>query len=151
MARFVLERVVPAPPAEVFDVSLDVGLHLRSQASHGERVAAGPTSGILGEGDGITWSARHFGIRFEMASIVFDVDRPHRFRDRQTRGPFARFEHTHEFESRPDGTLMRDTIVFRSPFWLLGRAVDALFMRRHLIGVISERNDTISAHLAGAR
>ncbi|WP_309128172.1 SRPBCC family protein [Microbacterium sp.] len=148
MPSFVLERVVPASPSEVFDLSLDVGLHVRSQRSHRERVVAGPTSGMLREGDCITWSARHFGIRFRLTSAVYDLDRPHRFRDRQVRGPFASFVHTHEFLPDADGTRMRDTIEFRSPFGLLGRVVDATAMRRHLMAVISERNDGISAHFS---
>ncbi|MFC7787408.1 SRPBCC family protein [Microbacterium sp. MAHUQ-60] len=146
MATFALERLVPAPPEAVFDLSLDVGLHLESQSSRGERAVGGRTSGMLGEGDQITWSARHFGIRFRMSSVVFDVDRPRRFRDRQTQGPFGAFLHTHEFLPAPDGTLMRDTIEFRSPLGPLGRLVDALIMRRHLLAVITERNDAISAH-----
>ena len=146
MASFVLERMIPAPPESVFDLSLDVGLHLASQSSRGERAVAGVTTGRLGEGDQVTWSARHFGIRFRMTSVVFDVDRPRRFRDRQTKGPFGSFLHTHEFLPAEGGTLMRDTIGFRSPFGPLGRLVDAVAMRRHLIRVITERNDAISAH-----
>lgn len=148
MAGFVLKRIVAAPPEEVFSLSLDVGLHLESQSSRGERAVAGITTGTLNEGDEVTWSARHFGIRFRMSSIVFDVDRPHRFRDRQTKGPFASFLHTHEFLPVEEGTLMRDTLEFRSPFGPLGRLVDALVMRRHLISVISERNDAISSRFS---
>lgn len=148
MASFILERIIPASPEAVFDLSLDVGLHLASQSSRGERAVGAVTAGTLGEGDQVTWSARHFGIRFRMTSIVFDVDRPRRFRDRQTKGPFGAFRHTHEFEPTEDGTLMRDTIEFHSPFGPLGRLVDAVVMRRHLIGVITERNDAISAHFA---
>lgn len=148
MPSFTLERIIPAPPTEVFDLSLDVGLHLVSQSAHGERVASGRTSGRLEEGEQITWSARHFGLRFRMTSLVFDVERPRRFRDRQVRGPFGSFLHTHEFEPVDAGTLMRDTIEFRSPFGPLGRLVDAAVMRRHLIHVITERNDGISAHFA---
>ncbi|MDQ0615146.1 ligand-binding SRPBCC domain-containing protein [Microbacterium sp. W4I4] len=148
MASFVLERIIPASPEAVFDLSLDVGLHLASQSSRGERAVGAVASGTLGEGDQITWSARHFGIRFRMTSIVFDVDRPRLFRDRQTTGPFGAFRHTHEFEPTEGGTLMRDTIGFHSPFGPLGRLVDAVVMRRHLIGVITERNDAISAHFA---
>jgi ligand-binding SRPBCC domain-containing protein len=146
MASFVLERLVPAPPSEVFDVSLDVGLHTSSQSRYGERVVGRAADGMLAEGDTVTWSARHFGIRFRMTSLVFDVDRPRRFCDRQVRGPFASFRHVHEFEATDGGTLMRDTVEFRSPLWILGRAVDALVMRRHLTRVISERNDGISRH-----
>lgn len=146
MASFVLERVITAPPEAVFRLSLDVDLHLTSQRGHDERVVAGPTSGQLGEGDTITWSARHFGIRFRLTSVVFDVDGPRAFSDRQVRGPFASFLHVHEFDPHPDGTLMRDTITFRSPAGPLGRAVDAAVMRRYLIRVIEERNDAIAAH-----
>ncbi|OJU39492.1 MAG: hypothetical protein BGN97_05350 [Microbacterium sp. 69-10] len=146
MASFVLERIIAASPEDVFDISLDVGLHLASQSSRGERAVAGVTTGTMREGDEVTWSARHFGIRFRMSSVVFDVDRPRRFRDRQTRGPFAEFRHTHEFLPTEGGTLMRDTLEFRSPFGPLGRLVDALVMRRHLVAVITERNDAIAAH-----
>ena len=119
-----------------------------SQRSHGERVASGRTSGRLAEGEQVTWSARHFGLRFRMTSLVFDVERPRRFRDRQVRGPFGSFLHTHEFEPLDGGTLMRDTIDFRSPFGPIGRMVDVSVMRRHLIGVITERNDAISEHFS---
>lgn len=146
MPAFTLERVIPASAGELFDLSLDVGLHLISQSAHGERVASGRTSGRLEAGEQITWSARHFGLRFRMTSVVFDVDRPSRFRDRQVRGPFGSFLHTHEFEPVDGGTLMRDTIEFRSPFGPIGRLVDATVMRRHLIRVITERNDAIAAH-----
>ncbi|GAA3938952.1 SRPBCC family protein [Microbacterium soli] len=148
MASFTLERTIPAPPDEVFDLSLDVGLHLQSQSSRAERTVGGTTSGVLGEGDEVTWSARHFGIRFRLSSIVFDVERPHRFRDRQVRGPFAAFLHTHEFAPAEGGTRMRDTIEFRSPLGPLGRLVDAVVMRKHLMAVITERNDAISRHFS---
>lgn len=146
MASFTLERVVSAPPEAVFELSLDVGMHVASQSSHGERVASGRSFGLLEEGEQITWSARHFGLRFRMTSLVFDVERPRRFRDRQVRGPFGSFLHTHEFEPFDGATLMRDTIEFRSPLGPVGKLVDALVMRRHLIRVITERNDAISAH-----
>lgn len=150
MPSFALERVIAAPPADVFDLSLDVDVHLTSQRGHDERVADGPRSGLLNDGDEITWSARHFGIRFSMTSLVFDVERPHRFCDRQVRGPFARFAHVHEFEPHPQGTLMRDEISFRSPLGPLGAVVDALVMKRHLRRVITERNDAISAHFGAS-
>jgi ligand-binding SRPBCC domain-containing protein len=33
-----------------------------------------------------------------------------RFVDKQVEGPFHLWEHTHAFEERPDGTLIRDTV-----------------------------------------
>ncbi|MBS1697521.1 MAG: SRPBCC family protein [Actinobacteria bacterium] len=155
MGSFVLERTIAAPVERVFALSLDVDVHVDSMAAHDERIADGVHAGRMAEGDTVTWDARHFGIRFRMTSLVFDVDEPHTFSDRRIRGPFAEFRHRHTFEPasasaspagpRGRGTLMRDEIVFRSPFGPIGRIVDALVMRRHLIRLIQQRNDTLAA------
>lgn len=153
MGSFVLERTIAAPVERVFALSLDVGVHVDSMAAHDERIADGVRAGRMAEGDTVTWDARHFGIRFRMTSLVFDVDAPHAFSDRQIRGPFAEFRHRHTFEpvsetaeeSGGHATLMRDEIVFRSPFGPIGRIVDALVMRRHLVRLIEQRNDTLAA------
>jgi len=155
MGSFVLERTIAAPVERVFALSLDVGVHVDSMTAHDERIADGVRSGRMAEGDTVTWDARHFGIRFRMTSLVFDVDEPRAFSDRQLRGPFAEFRHRHTFEPNPTpgtpdepgehATLMRDEIVFRSPFGPVGRIVDALVMRRHLIRLIQQRNDMIAA------
>jgi ligand-binding SRPBCC domain-containing protein len=145
MAEFTLETVVPAPPALVFAASLDPGLHLRSMAAHGETMLEEPEGGVFREGSTVTWRARHFGIPFRLRSIVFDIDVPRGFRDRQVSGPFASFLHVHEFAEHPLGTLMRDTITFRSPFGPLGRVVDALALRAYMRRLIAARNRTIVA------
>jgi ligand-binding SRPBCC domain-containing protein len=145
MGSFVLERTIAAPVERVFALSLDVGVHVESMTAHAERIVAGIGEGRMTSGDTVTWSARHFGIRFRMTSLVFDVDAPRAFSDRQVRGPFAAFQHRHTFAPVPEGTLLRDEIAFRSPFGPLGRLVDALVMRRHLIRLIEQRNDVLAA------
>lgn len=150
MAEFTLERVVAASPEVVFDASLDVGLHLASMSESNETVVGGPSEGLLGEGDTVTWRARHFGIYFRMQSLVYDVDRPRRFCDRQVKGPFGAFHHEHVFVPHPLGTLMRDTVTFRSPFGLVGRVVDRIVMRSYLRRLILQRNDELSATLESA-
>ncbi|SFR62254.1 Ligand-binding SRPBCC domain-containing protein [Microbacterium azadirachtae] len=145
MGSFVLERTIAAPVERVFALSLDVGVHVESMSAHAERIVGGVGEGSMAEGDTVTWSARHFGMRFRMTSIVFDVDRPRAFSDRQLRGPFAAFRHRHTFAPVPEGTLMRDEIDFRSPLGPVGRLVDALVMRRHLVRLIQQRNDTLAA------
>ena len=56
------------------------------------------------------------------------------FVDRQLSGPFSVWEHTHTFESRPGGTLIRDRVVYRMPLGPLGEIA-----RRALIGRDLER------------
>ncbi len=149
MARFVLERVIGVPPAAVFAASLDPGLHVRSMARYGETMTEAPAGGAFTEGSTVTWRARHFGIPFHLRSVVFDIDPPHRFCDRQLSGPFAAFLHEHEFAEHPQGTLMRDTVTFRSPLGPLGRLVDRLFLREYMRRLIDERNAVIAAELEG--
>lgn len=149
MARFVLERVIDAPPSAVFTLALDPGLHLRSMARHGETMIEAPAGGVFTEGSRVTWLARHFGIPFRLRSLVFDVDAPRGFSDRQIAGPFGSFLHVHEFAEHPRGTLMRDTVTFRSPFGPLGRLVDRVVMREYMRRLISERNDALASELEG--
>ncbi|WP_417508999.1 SRPBCC family protein [Microbacterium sp.] len=147
MAEFVLERVISAAPAAVFAASLDPELHVESMARYGETMVKGPAGGSFTEGSTVTWRARHFGIPFHLTIVIFDIDEPHRFCDRQIKGPFGAFHHEHVFLEHPDGTLMRDTITFRSPFGPIGALVDRLFMREYLRRLIAERNEVIAVSL----
>ena len=80
-----------------------------------ESAVAGVTSGTLQRGDSVTWRARHFGVWFRLSVRITDLDRPRRFVDEQTAGPFRRFRHEHRFEARGGGTRMVDTITVASP------------------------------------
>lgn len=145
MARFVLETVIAAPPAAVWAASLDPELHVQSMARHGESMVEAPEGGVFTEGSTVTWRAKHFGIPFHLRSVVFDFDEPRRFCDRQIAGPFGAFLHEHVFIEHPRGTLMRDTVTFRSPFGPVGRLVDALFMREYMRRLIAGRNRALAA------
>jgi len=145
MVEFVLERVIRAAPDAVFAASLDPALHVESMARYGETMVKAPDGGVFTEGSTVTWRARHFGVPFHLTSVVFDIDEPHRFCDRQIKGPFKKFLHEHAFVKHPDGTLMRDTITLRSPFGPIGALVDELFMREYMRRLISERNDVLAA------
>ncbi len=147
MPEFTLERIIRATPDEVYAASLDPRIHLASMARYDERMLEGPMDGIFTEGSTVTWRARHFGIRFRLTSLVYDLDPPHGFRDRQVRGPFRSFCHEHVFLPHPDGTLMRDTVGFRSPARPLGRLVDRLLLGSYMRRLIEERNDALMRSL----
>ena len=99
--RFTLVNLVRCAPETLFDLSLDVDLHLRSMAAWRERVVESPTS-PLGLDDVVTWKARHFGLPFTMTSRIAELQRPQRFVDEQVRGPFASFRHEHLFDPVED-------------------------------------------------
>lgn len=149
MASFILERMIRASPAAVFAASLDPALHVESMARYGETMVTGPNGGVFAEGETVTWRARHFGIPFRLTTVVFDIDPPRRFCDRQVKGPFGAFHHEHVFLEHPDGTLMRDTVTFRSPLGPFGALVDRLFMRNYMLRLIDERNGVLTVSVGG--
>ena len=59
MSRIELETPIDAPPERCFDISRSIELHLEAAADRSERAIDGVTSGLLGEGDTVTWEARH--------------------------------------------------------------------------------------------
>jgi ligand-binding SRPBCC domain-containing protein len=138
--RFQLVNVVDAAPEVLFDLSLDIDLHVRSMAASNERAVAGVTSGRIGPGQDVTWRARHFGVPLTMSSRITAYDRPARFVDEQIRGPFSRFRHEHLFERVGGGTRMTDRVEFAAPLGPLGRVVEKLVLARYLERLIAERN-----------
>jgi len=144
---FDLETRIAAPPAAVFDASLDIDAHLASMEESGEKAVGGVTSGLIGLGETVTWRAKHFGITWKMTSKITELERPLRFVDEQLRGPFKRFHHEHVFEPTATGTLMRDHIEFDAPLGPLGDLVERLVLGTYLPKLIAERNTYLRGEL----
>lgn len=103
-------------------------------------MVAGVRQGEMAEGETVTWRARHFGIPWRMTSVISAYERPMRFVDEQTAGPFHTWWHEHRFEETPSGTTMIDEVEFSSPFGPLGRLVNRLLLERYLTTLLIERN-----------
>lgn len=139
MRRLKLVTDISAPVERVYDASLDVDVHMASQPS-GERAVAGVTSGKMSLGDTVTWSARHFGVRWRLTSQIVVAERPRTFTDEQVRGPFARWHHRHVFEQHDGGTRMTDEVDWAAPLGPLGRLVETAVLARHMEQLLTGRN-----------
>ena len=140
--RFTLVTAIAAAPEDVFDLSLDTGLHLRSMRGYAEELLSVDPGRTLSTGDEVTWRARHFGIRWTMTDRIIELERPRRFVDEQVRGPFSTFHHVHEFarDAAGTGTVMTDHITFDAPCWILGDAVERLALAARMRHLITVRN-----------
>jgi ligand-binding SRPBCC domain-containing protein len=138
--HFECRTVVPSSIADTFDRSRSVEQHLESMSGSRERAVAGVRSGLIGEGDTVTWAATHFGIPLRMTSRITEMEFPRRFVDEQLRGPFRFFRHEHLFLEHGKDTLMVDRVSFAAPFGALGVVVERLILRRYLLRLIEERN-----------
>ena len=66
-------------------------------------------------------------------------------------GPFRLWEHTHAFEERPDGTLIRDTVLYRMPYGPLGAIAHRVLVARDLERIFDYRRDAVERLLGGRR
>lgn len=140
MPTLIIETEINAPPEVCFDLVRDVSLHLQTANETGEKAVAGRTHGKIALGETVTFEGKNFGIPQRLTVKVTEFEKPHFFTDEMIEGTFKSFKHKHEFIKKDDGTLMRDTLIWTSPFGFLGRIVDALLLKNHLRKFVSRRN-----------
>lgn len=141
MSVFRIVTDIAAPKDLCFDLSRSIDLHLESMIASKERAVAGITTGLISEGEEVSWEARHFGLLWRMTSRITEFEPPHRFVDEMVRGPFASFRHEHLFEDHGDGTRMTDVVEFRTRLGAIGDLAAGIYLRR-LMGI---RNGVIRA------
>lgn len=127
----------------VFDLSRSIDLHKVSTAHTHEEAIAGKTSGLIGMNEQVTWRAKHFGIYQRLTSKITAFDSPVYFVDEMVSGAFKQFRHAHHFEDAECGTLMTDYFDYTSPFGVLGKIADVLFLKKYMTVLLEKRNQTI--------
>lgn len=138
MPTIELDTFIAAPVGRVFDLARSIDLHTKSTTSTGERAVAGVTSGLIGQGEEVTWRARHFGVWQSLTVRITEFERPTHFADTMLSGAFRSMEHHHYFEQVGSGTTMRDVFSFQSPLGILGRIANNLFLTRYMKSFLIE-------------
>lgn len=145
MPTLVLDTSIECPIERIFDLARNVKRHTETMG-HSERAIAGTTSGLLEEGDVVTWRATHFGIPMKLTVEITEMDAPAYFQDQQVDGPFADLVHDHYFERVSSGqTRMTDEFQFSSPVGVLGTLVDTLVLERYMRNLIESRNQELKS------
>lgn len=133
------EITINAPIHICFDLARDVDVHTETTAKTKERAIAGVTTGLMENGDTVTWEAIHLGIKQKLTAKIIEMNRPYHFTDIMVKGAFHSFTHTHEFIESSTGTIMKDTFSYQSPFGFLGKIADRLFLERYMRNFIVDR------------
>lgn len=142
-----LETFINAPKQNVFDLARSIDLHQISTAHTNEKAVAGKTSGLIELDESVTWEAKHFGVVQQLTSKVTAMNAPEYFVDEMVSGAFKSFKHEHIFEARGAGTLMIDVFNYVSPFGILGKLADQIFLKRYMTALLTQRNKVIKAHV----
>jgi ligand-binding SRPBCC domain-containing protein len=99
----------------------------------------------------IEYRLRLHGLPLRWVSRIEDWEPERGFVDRQLRGPFRLWHHTHEFGRDPQGTIMRDSVRYALPLGPIGTLAHVAFVRSDLSHVFDYRREQIARLLqAGA-
>jgi ligand-binding SRPBCC domain-containing protein len=127
----------------VYDLSRSVDAHLKAAAATGEAVVDGKETGLLNEGDQITWSGVHLGLKRKLTIRITEMVRPEFFIDEMVQGAFTAMTHRHAFEADGENTIMRDEFDYISRPNLLGKLIDSAFLTAYLRRFLCERNKAL--------
>ncbi|MFN8149747.1 MAG: SRPBCC family protein [Solirubrobacterales bacterium] len=146
---------------QVLDVPVEEAFEFFSRAENLEAITPPLlrfriTSEVPGEiqaGTLIRYRLRLHGVPVSWLTRIEEWDPPHGFVDRQIRGPYALWHHTHTFEPiRGDGgaerTRMTDLVRYGHRFGPLGTIAEHLIVHRDLDRIFDFRRDSIPALLA---
>ena len=91
-------------------------------------------------------------LRLTWQAEITQFEHNSHFQDVQLKGPFEDWTHTHRFRSLDtvvgSTTFMVDRIEYTPPLWILGSAVNALFIRKQLDEMFAYRRQRVTELLA---
>jgi len=68
----------------------------------------------------IDYSIRIFKIKFNWKTLISVWQPESCFVDEQLKGPYSKWIHTHTFETKEDGIMIKDEVCYRLPFFPFG-------------------------------
>lgn len=143
MTTINLTTKIKAPKQIVFDASRNIDIHQKSASKSNEKAIAGITSGLINLDETVTWRGRHFGFYLTHKSRITAMTFYDYFVDEMEKGKFKFFKHEHFFEEENGITIMKDKLQYETPFGLFGKLFDFLFLKKHLIKFLLERNKVL--------
>lgn len=141
-----LQTEINAPIRRCFDLSRSIDLHIITTKKTKEKAIAGRTTGLIQLNDTVTWEARHFSIRQQLTSKISQLVSPEFFVDEMVNGAFKRIYHEHRFRELEGKTVMIDIFDFSSPFGVLGKLANVLFLTNYMKGFLLKRNQVIKEY-----
>lgn len=107
------------------------------------RVVKKSTDTIV-EGTLIDYKLSLHGIPMKWKTLIENWEPNKRFVDRQLKGPYKLWHHTHEFEEFAGGTIVRDRVLYKVPFGRLGDIASGPFVRADVQKIFAYRKKVIA-------
>ena len=139
LQNYSAEVLLPVPVDEAFAYHERPGA-LQRLIPPWESVELEHSDGSLAVGSRVIMKTKIFGVPVRWVAKHTEYDPPHLFADTQVSGPFASWNHRHEFKSEGDQSRLRDSIEYEVPLGAVGqflgdtkarRTIEAMFAYRH--------------------
>lgn len=143
MPNIHLTSFIAAPIERVFDLSRSINLHQISTASTNEKAIAGVMHGLINKNETVTWQAKHLFKNRQFTTKVTAMQSPDFFTDEMIKGDFKTFNHEHYFKAVENGTIVIDKINFESPYGIIGKMANSIFLTSYLEKFLTKRNAVI--------
>ncbi|HEX2533267.1 MAG TPA: SRPBCC family protein [Chitinophagaceae bacterium] len=140
-----LTTFIAAPAGRVFDLSRSIDLHKASMNRFGEAAVAGTITGLINEGETVTWQARHLGKVRTLEVKITKMERPHFFIDEMVRGDFRSMKHEHYVKPVENGCFLIDQFRIELPYGWAGRLFGALYLNGYMERLLARRNEVIKS------
>jgi ligand-binding SRPBCC domain-containing protein len=139
--QFVKESRIAASPSRVFAFHESPGALQRLTPPWEQvQVESGGTSIKVGSRVVLLTMLGPIPLRWVAEHTEYDP--PHRFADRQVSGPFARWNHRHEFlDDGQGGTILRDSVDYEPPLGAVGRILGGGFLKAKLAKMFDYRHE----------
>lgn len=85
-----------------------------------------------------------FGIPVYWKTEIASVNKPEGFMDRQLKGPYKIWEHTHTFIQKENGVFMKDQVKYQLPFGVIGRLTNALIVKKKIEHIFTFRKEILN-------
>lgn len=135
-----VETVINADIKTCFNLARNIEVHQESLKHSSEIAVAGRTSGLIELSETVTWEAKHFGFVQHLTSKITEFKYPDYFVDEMVSGAFKSFRHEHHFKKIGSKTMMSDIFYFESPYGILGKLANWLFLEKYMANLLRTRN-----------
>ena len=146
MPQLHITTFIAAPIERVFNLSRSINLHQISTVDTNEKAVGGVLNGLINVNETVTWQAKHLFKTRQFTSKITEMKIPDCFTDEMIKGDFKSFYHEHHFKTAENGTIMIDFLNFETPYGLVGKIVNRLFLTSYLEKLLKKRNEVIKEY-----
>lgn len=143
MTTILINTTIKAPVKTVFDLSRNIDIQQKFASKTKDIAVDGVVSGLINEGETVTWRGKHFGLLFMHKSLITNMKFYICFTDEMVDGHFSFFKHEHLFREENGKTVMTDKLQYKTPFWIFGKIFDMVLLKSHLTRFLLYRNAAI--------